>query len=811
MEIDLELYREDVLVSSEPKVRLSVIDVKPAHPRRTIVFLHGFGGKAIQWVYQLKFFSDENRVIAPDLRGHGSSDKPASEYSMEEILKDIETSLEALGVEEKFVLAGHSFGGAIATSYAVAHPERVEKLILISTAGDFPLGPLVDFVFKLPTTWLEPFRSLVRKQLSAPVHVLKRFYHNALSTWNGWPLFRSISVPTLVIKGHRDIVFPKASFEEVPKRIPGAKSVVIPVSAHLVQLERPDAVNRAIQRFLEEAPTLWRETIPKRRLVVERPWLRHYDKGVPYTIGIPNRPLHRLLERAAKRFGKSTAIIFYGKRISYRKLDELANRFANSLLSLGVRKGDRVMILLPNIPQAVISCYGALKAGAIVVFSNPLFEEGELLRQINDSEANTLVTMSLYAELARRIKLKSDLKSVILTDVVDYLPLHRRILFKIFKGKRGIEAEDESFYGFQSLLRLSSPTAPDVEVSPGDVAIIEYTGGTTALPKGVMLTHSNLVANTLQTRHWIPDLKDGKEVFLSVLPFSHVYGMTAAMNAPVSLASAMILLPTFVTEEVLKSIKKYKPTIFPGVPAMYVAINNYPNVRKYGISSIRACISGAAPLPIEVQEAFEKLTKGRLVEGYGLTEASPVTHANPLNGLRKVGSIGIPIPSTEAKIVDIETGEDLPPGEIGELLVRGPQVMKGYWKMPERTADVIKEGWLHTGDIASMDEEGYFRIISRKKEMITAGQYKVYPRDVEEVIYEHPKVKEVAVVGVPPGAKEQTVKAYIVPKEGEELEAEEIISFCEERMEEYQVPKEIEFRKELPKSFVGKVLRRLLT
>jgi long-chain acyl-CoA synthetase len=322
------------------------------------------------------------------------------------------------------------------------------------------------------------------------------------------------------------------------------------------------------------------------------------------------------------------------------------------------------------------------------------------------------------------------------------------------------------------------------------------------------------VANAIQIRHWITDAQEGKEILLGVLPFSHAYGMTVCMNLAICLASAIVLLPTFVTKDVLKAIYKYKPTFFPGVPTMYTALNDCPGVRKYRVSSIRACLSGAAPLPIEVQEAFEKLTKGKLVEGYGLTEASPVTHANPLYGLRKAGSIGVPVPGTEAKIIDLKTGEDLPPGEIGELAVKGPQVMAGYWNMPEETTQVIQDGWLRTGDVARMDEDGYFQIIDRKKDMIIAGEYNVYPRDVEEVLYEHPKVLEAAVVGIPYEHQEQAVrafiKAFIVLKHGEEATEEEIRRLCEERLDEYKIPQRIEFRAELPKSMVGKVLRRML-
>jgi long-chain acyl-CoA synthetase len=344
------------------------------------------------------------------------------------------------------------------------------------------------------------------------------------------------------------------------------------------------------------------------------------------------------------------------------------------------------------------------------------------------------------------------------------------------------------------------------------LAAILYTSGTTDEPKGVCLTHANLVANALQTRHWIPDLRWGKETFLAVIPLTHSYGMTTAMNIPIAMGATIVLLPVFELQQVLQHIKQFKPTIFPGVPSVYMAINQAPNVRSYGLSSIKACISGAAPLPIEVQETFEKLSRGRLVEGYGLTEASPVTHANPLDTTSKGGTIGIPIPNTDARIVDLMTGEDLPAGRIGELVVKGPQVMQGYWITQEDidTESVLKDGWLYTGDVGMMDEDGFFRIISRKRDTIMAGDYSVYPRDVEEVLYENSKVMEVAVVGVQSEEGSQRVKAFVVPRPGTDLSKEELLALCRRRLDEYAVPWEIEFRESLPKSFVGKVLRRLL-
>ncbi len=815
MNVDLALYRERVTVSQEPPVRLSVIDIQPERSHNTIVFLHGFGGWAAQWRHQLRALADDNRVVAPDLRGHGHSSKPHTDYRMEEFLNDLDSLLDQLNVQEPFFLAGHSFGGAIAAEYAAAHPDKLRGLILVSTGGEFRLHPGARFIFYLPLPLLRAVKFFAGKAFSAPTHVLRSFFHNTFNAWNGWSTFRNITVPTLVIIGHRDRLLPGTLFEEVARTIPDAEEVRVPVSSHLVHLERADAVNRALRRFVGQERESWRGDTGRAQLLRERPWLSRYDEGVPYTVAIPKRPLHRFLESAAQRFPRRPAIHFFGGKINYATLDRQANRFAHALLETGIERGARVMLLMPNCPQLVIAFYGALKAGATVVVTSPVADADEVARQVRASGSQVLVTLNLYANVARHVKAETELRKVVLTHIKEHMGTWQRWLFALTResreGHRLPAQLEPGLHRWSDLLRNRPTTVPQVDVSCDDLALIQYTGGTTAQPKGVMLSHCNLVANTLQVRHWIPDLREGREGFLSVLPLSHIYGLTTAMNVPVSLAAAMVILPTFVTQDVLRAIRRYRPTIFPGVPPMYVAINNFPRVRKYGVSSIKACISGAAPLPVEVQEAFEKLTRGRLVEGYGLTEASPVTHANPLSGLRKVGSIGIPFPNTEAKIADVATGKDLPPGQIGELVVRGPQVMQGYWGDSGETDRVLQDGWLYTGDVARMDEDGYFQIISRKRDMILAGPYQVYPRDVEEVLYEHPKVKEVAVVGVqPPRWPSKRVKAYVVPREGEDLSEDEVIAFCKRRLDEWQVPWKVEFRRELPKSFVGKVLRRLL-
>lgn len=546
-----------------------------------------------------------------------------------------------------------------------------------------------------------------------------------------------------------------------------------------------------------------------------KPWLKHYEKLVPHTIEYPDVPLHRFLEDSARKYPNNIATIFLGAKLTYRQLSDSANAFAAALASLGVKKRDRVALLLPNCPQNLIAYYGAMKAGAIVVPTNPLYVESELQHQFADAGAETVVTLTKFYPLVKKVQPRTNVKNVIATNIKDYFPPVTSLLFTLAKEKKeGHRVEIEKSPGnylFVDLLKQHAGRTYEAEVSADDIALFQYTGGTTGVSKGAMLTHRNLVANTIQTAKWLTDAKEGDETILGVIPFFHVYGMTAAMNFSVYIAGTLVLLPRFDLGEVLKSINKYKPGIFPGVPTMYVAINNHPNIAKYDLRSIRACISGAAPLPVEVQQRFETLTGGKLVEGYGLTEASPVTHCNPIYGLRKTGSIGLPLPDLEVKIADVETGtSEMGVGEVGELVVRGPQVMKGYWNMPEETNNVLRNGWLHTGDIAKMDEDGFFYIVDRKKDMIIAGGYNIYPRDVEEALYRHPKVKEAVVAGVPDKYRGETVKAYVVLKEGEAATEEEIIEYCRNNIARYKVPTMVEFRRELPKTLVGKVLRRVL-
>ncbi len=547
--------------------------------------------------------------------------------------------------------------------------------------------------------------------------------------------------------------------------------------------------------------------------VVERPWVKSYPKEVPLSLDYPEVGAFYLLERGVQVAGSRDALVFFGKRTSYQELYRATLSLAASLQRIGVEKGTRVALLLPNCPVYPMAYYALLKIGAIVVQLNPMYTPYELNQLLEDSGAQIAITLDILAVKFQEALERGLVDRLIVARMKEFLPFPLNLLFplKVRKEPR----LDSSRYGervmdFAPL--VGSPQRPTpVEVDPDeDVAVFQYTGGTTGISKAAMLTHSNLVANTVQTRAWTYKSKDAREVVMCVLPFFHVYGMTAAMNVGFYMGSTLILVPRFDVKEVVKLIGKYKVTMFPGVPTIYVAINQYAAQHKVDLSSVEVCISGGAPLPVEVAQEFERITGGKVVEGYGLSEASPVTHANPVWGKRKFGSIGLPFPDTDARVVDPETGEDLLVGEVGELVVQGPQVMKGYWNRPKETAQALRNGWLHTGDMAKMDEEGYFYIVDRKKDMIISGGYNIYPREVEEVLYEHPKIMEAAVIGVPHDYKGEIVKAYVVLKKGEKLTVEEVVEFCKGRLAPYKVPKEVEFADDLPKSMIGKVLRREL-
>ena len=547
-----------------------------------------------------------------------------------------------------------------------------------------------------------------------------------------------------------------------------------------------------------------------------RPWLASYPPGVPESYDYPLVPLTRFLDDAAQDFPHTEAVEFLGYSLSYRELRDQVDRFAAALRGLGVGKGDRVGIVLPNCPQHVIAVFATLRLGAIVAENNPLYTEAELEHQINDAGCKVLVILDpVYQRIARLKGKLPTVRHVIATGIQDALPFPKNLLFPLRGRKDGTFfaiGEGEGVLRMSELIARTAPTVEQAEVDPReDVAMLVYTGGTTGVSKGVMLTHFNLVANAFQARLWMPDVQAGRENVLCVLPFFHSYGLTTELTLGVLSAATLTLLPRFDVEMALKTIDKRKPTLFPGVPTMYVALNSHPDVRKYDLTSVRACLSGAAPLPVEVAKQFEELTGAKLREGYGLTETSPITHANPIYGKAKKGSIGLPVTDTVCAIVDLDDPTKLvEPGQPGELAIWGPQVMKGYWQRPDATAEMIRDGWLLTGDIAQIDDEGYFAIVDRKKDMIIAGGFNIYPRDIEEVLYEHPKVQKAVVAGIPDPYRGETVKAYIVLKTGQRATEDEMDAWCREKLAAYKVPKSYEFRAELPETMIGKVLRRLL-
>ncbi|RHW33424.1 long-chain fatty acid--CoA ligase [Lysinibacillus yapensis] len=548
----------------------------------------------------------------------------------------------------------------------------------------------------------------------------------------------------------------------------------------------------------------------------EKVWLSQYPKEIPHSLTYENEPVQSFLTRSFEKFPNKTAIHFLGREVTYKELYESSLKFANYLKRLGVERGDRVAIMLPNCPQSVIAYYGTLYAGGIVVQTNPLYTERELQYQMADSGAKVILALDILYPRIMKVLKATQIENVIITGIKDYLPFPKNLVYPFIQKKQygfTVKVEHKGLtHLFTEIMHLSEPTPvkqDKIEIEE-EIALLQYTGGTTGSPKGVMLTHKNLIANTKMCDAWLYRCKPGEEVILGVLPFFHVYGMTTVLLLSVLNGNKMVLLPKFDVEQTLKTIEKQKPTLFPGAPTMYIGLLNHPDIGKYNLSSITACLSGSAPLPLEVQEKFEKITGGKLVEGYGLTETSPVTHVNFIWDQRVKGSIGVPWPDTEAVILKSTEGEVLAAGEIGEIAIKGPQVMKGYYNRPEETAMSFVDGWFLTGDLGYMDDAGYFYVVDRKKDMIIAGGFNIYPREVEEVLYEHEAVQECVVAGIPDSYRGETVKAYIVLKEGKTATEEELNAHCRQNLAAYKVPRQYEFRKELPKTAVGKILRRSL-
>jgi len=549
----------------------------------------------------------------------------------------------------------------------------------------------------------------------------------------------------------------------------------------------------------------------------DRPWLKRYDPGVPHHIDVPPIPLHHFLEASARTYGSRPCAIFKGHVVTYAEMDELTDRLAAGLAALGVKKGNPVGIFMPNSAQFVMAFYAILKAGGVVVATNPLYSAREIEHQLNDAGIEIMLVMSNFYNLVKSVQPKTRLRRLVVTNIKEYLPGPMRTLFTLLKEKKGghrVTLAEGDLWLQDVLGRHDRRERPALEIGPEDVALFQYSGGTTGLSKAAVATHRNLVANTLQIHSWMTQCRDGEEIVLMAIPMFHVYGMVAGMSFAVRSGASMVMIPNpRDLKDVLENIDKVQPTVFPGVPTMYNAINNHPDVAagKYKLTSIKACISGSAPLLRETKDRFEALTGGKLVEGFGLSEAPTATHCNPLLGENRSGSIGLPFPDVDCRIISLDDGVTvLASGEIGELAIRSPNVMRGYHNMPTETTNSLRDGWLFTGDIARMDPDGYFYIVDRKKELIKPGGFQVWPREVEEEIAKNPKVLDVGVAGIPDAYRGETVKAWVVVRPGETLTEEEVRAWCKERMAVFKVPTQVEFRAELPKTTVGKILRREL-
>ncbi|HEU19724.1 MAG TPA: long-chain fatty acid--CoA ligase [Deltaproteobacteria bacterium] len=546
-----------------------------------------------------------------------------------------------------------------------------------------------------------------------------------------------------------------------------------------------------------------------------KPWLRSYEPGVAEHIDYEDITMPHVLRRTVQQFPRNTALIFQGYRMNFTELDEMVDRMASCLAALGVTKGDAVAILLPNLIPCVVAYYAVLRLGGIVVLNNPLYSDRELEHQFNDSRSKVLITLDLLANRMIALRPKTLIRQIIYTSIGDYLPFPKNLLFPLVAKKKKMAADVKSapdVYKWKDCIARYDPAPPSVTIAMDDVATYQYTGGTTGVSKGVMLTHANLSRQCQQAEAWFPRFRKGEEIILGALPFFHSFGMTTAMNFGVYMGWADVLIPRPQPEQLLEAIRKFRPTFAPLVPTMYIGMLNHPDLKKTDLTCLKGCFSGSAPLPVEVINEFEAKTGAVIVEGFGMTETTPVTHINPFaGGARKVGSVGVPVSDTEARIVDLDQGvTDLPVGQPGELIVRGPQVMKGYWNKPEETANTLRDGWCFTGDIATMDDDGYFYIVDRKKDMIISGGFNIYPRDIDEIFYEHPKVQEACAIGIPDPKRGENVKVFVVLKAGETATQEEMIEFCKTKLATYKLPSEIEFREELPKSTVGKILRKEL-
>lgn len=547
---------------------------------------------------------------------------------------------------------------------------------------------------------------------------------------------------------------------------------------------------------------------------IMRPWLEHYEDFVPHEVTLWDRPLYAMLDDAAEKYPQRLAVIFQNTRITYKALREKAELFAGALRRAGVKPGERVALMLPNLPQTIIAFWGVLKAGAVAVMTNPLYMEKELVQNLSDAGASHMVLLDLLWPRVAPLRERLPIRTFIVTGIADALSFPLNLLYRLKqrRSQPAVPQNDGAVHFWKRFCRGAQRHTEPVASPREDLVLLQYTGGTTGISKGVELTHANIGTNCRQVLDIINVTAREHHTFLALMPFFHVYGLTICMIIPVYLASTILPLPRYVPQDVLKLIEKYRPTVFPGAPSVYMSLLQQKDLARYDLRCIRICVSGSAPLPRDVFLRFQEVTGASILEGYGLTEASPITHCNPLGQEgQRANSIGMPIPGTDARIVDMEAGAlSLPPGKLGELVIRGPQVMKGYWHRPDETANALRNGWLYTGDLATMDEDGYFYIVDRKKDMVIVGGYNVYPREVDEVLLAHPKVADAVTVGISDGIRGETLKAYVVPQAGETMSKADVVGWCRARLASYKVPRLVEFREELPKTIVGKVLRRAL-
>jgi long-chain acyl-CoA synthetase len=588
-----------------------------------------------------------------------------------------------------------------------------------------------------------------------------------------------------------------------------ARKVAKKKAARKVAIKK--VARKAVKKKAARKGAIMKNGLPVKKTIVTyqgKPWLAFYDKGVPATINYKENVLTDYLEDAARDYPNKTSFISQDYRISYKDLMDMAYRFATCLADFGIRKGDSVAIHLPNMIQTVAAYYAVLKLGGKVVMNNPLYSAAELEYQFNDSESKVLVTLDLLANTMIDLRPKTGIRQIVYVSLKDYIgPTVDPSTVLAIEPKQA-----ENVYRWKDLIDKYPPNPPHVDVAFNDIAMLQYTGGTTGVSKGAMLTHANLSKQLQQIDVWDQTLKRGdNETFIGALPFFHVFGMSTTLNLTVFSGYTCILLPRPTPEALFDVIQKYRPTVAALVPTMFIGLLNHPDFDKLDLTCLKRIVSGSAPLPLDVFKEFNRRSGAKISEGFGMTEASPVTHANPFDGKQKIGSIGLPYPDTECRIVDLETGEkDMPVGEPGELIIKGPQVMRGYWKKPGETANSLRRGWLHTGDIAIMDEDGYFYIVDRIKDMILSGGYNVYPRDIDEVLYSHPKILEACAIGVKHPTRGEQIKAFVVLREGQTATEQEIIEYCGSKLAKYKLPTMIEFRKELPKSTVGKILRKIL-